>query len=254
MVFEVKCDIWLTSHASPFRDFVPDADQAMELLDPSFQEDDSAIFKEYKPQTEDPMKQQLATIDEQVSVLAQESRKAQYEADTLALARDLAQITSFYKEVDRGERAKRLEKVNHLRAQNTIGAAIVSEYMSNNLAVNCGVVKDQMNVANRAWGSKNKTLRGKIGMFTLKLNLEDSHWFLCPLKFLQRYPELPVVVWCDFMKCGRMTATEMDEYSSLLAHILHARYKACVALVIAPYLVSEKQEGYRGQLRTGRPW
>lgn len=55
------------------------------------------------------------------------------------------------------------------------------------------------------------------------------------------------------MKCGRMTATEMDEYSSLLAHILHARYKACVALVIAPYLVSEKQEGYRGQLRTGRP-
>ena len=72
------------------------------------------------------------------------------------------------------------------------------------------------------------------------------------LKFLQRYPELPVVAWCDFMKCGRMTATEMDEYSSLLAHILHARYKACVALVIAPYLVSEKQEGYRGQLRTGR--
>lgn len=44
----------------------------------------------------------------------------------------------------------------------------------------------------------------------------------------------------------------MDEYSSLLSHILHARYKACVALVIAPYLVSEKQEGYRGQLRTGR--
>ena len=148
----------MTSHASPCRDFVPDANQALELLDPAFQEEDSTIFKEFKPHTEDPMKQQLAQIDEQVSVLAQESKKAQYEADTLALARDLAQITSFYKEVDRSERSKRLEKVHHLRAQNTIGAAIVSEYMNNNLAVNSGVVKDQMNVATRVWGSK-KTLK-----------------------------------------------------------------------------------------------
>ena len=56
------------------------------------------------------------------------------------------------------------------------------------------------------------------------------------------------------MKCGRMTATEMDEFSTLLSHVLHTRYKASIAVVIAPYLVSEKQQGYRGQLRTDQHW
>ena len=71
------------------------------------------------------------------------------------------------------------------------------------------------------------------------------------LQFLQRFPDLPVVVWCDLMKCGRMTTTEMDEFSTLLNHILHARYTNSIAIVVAPYLVSEKHQGYRGQLRPG---
>lgn len=48
-----------------------------------------------------------------------------------------------------------------------------------------------------------------------------------------------------------MTLNEMDEVSSMLSSVLHSKFKASAAVVIAPYLVSEKQQGYRGQLRTG---
>ena len=83
-----------------------------------------------------------------------DARKAQFEADTLALARDIAQIGAIYKEVTKSENARRLEKVVHLRAQNVIGASIVSDFMANNLAVVSGVIKDQMASIDRVWGPK----------------------------------------------------------------------------------------------------
>ena len=82
-----------------------------------------------------------------------------------------------------------------------------------------------------------------------ELNVLNPTW---SLQFLQRYPDMPMVVWCDLMKCGRMTATEIDEFATLLSTTLHSRYKSSAAVVIAPYLVSEKRQGYRGQLRMVR--
>ena len=52
------------------------------------------------------------------------------------------------------------------------------------------------------------------------------------------------------MKRGRMTGTELDEISEQLALVLKKRPTDSAALVIAPYLVSEKVDGYRGELRT----
>ena len=71
-----------------------------------------------------------------------------------------------------------------------------------------------------------------------------------PLQFLTRHPAQPVVVWCDLMKRGRMTGTELDEVSEQLALVLKKRPSDSMALVIAPYLVSEKVDGYRGEMRT----
>ena len=65
-----------------------------------------------------------------------------------------------------------------------------------------------------------------------------------------RFPEMPVVVWADMMKCGRPTNNETDEYATLLSHVLHKRPKNAVGVIIAPFLVSANQQGYRGQLRT----
>lgn len=62
---------------------------------------------------------------------------------------------------------------------------------------------------------------------------------------------MPVIVWADLMKCGRTSTNEMDEFATLLSHILHKRPKNAVAIIIAPFLVSEKRD-YRSQLRTQR--
>lgn len=71
-----------------------------------------------------------------------------------------------------------------------------------------------------------------------------------PLQVLTRHPEQPLIVWCDLMKRGRMNGTELDEISEQLALVLKKRPTDSVALVIAPYLVSEKVDGYRGEMRT----
>ena len=131
------------------RDYNSDAENALSALDPQFNFEDTSMFKEHKPADKDPIKEKMATVDAQVSVLTQESRKAQFEADCLALARDLAQVGSMCKVMEKSERAKHQEKVLHMRNQNKIGAAVVSEFMMNNLSVHAGVVRDQTNVISR---------------------------------------------------------------------------------------------------------
>lgn len=131
-----------------------DADQALANLDPSFDPEETSIYKEHKPPEIDVVKEQVAQAEKKMSVLNQQSRKAAYESDTLALARDLAQIFSLMKQVEKTDRARRLEVVSHLRSQNTIGASIVNEFMSSNLSILCGVVKEQMNHIDRARGAE----------------------------------------------------------------------------------------------------
>ena len=133
------------------RDYNSDADSALSALDPQFSFEDTSLFKEHKPVEKDPVKERMATVDAQVSVLTQESRKAQFDADCLALARDLAQVGSMCKVMEKSERAKHQEKVLHIRNQNKIGASIVNEFMMNNLSVHAGVVRDQTNVISRVW-------------------------------------------------------------------------------------------------------
>ncbi|CAK8990644.1 unnamed protein product [Durusdinium trenchii] len=195
-------------------DYLSDADTALAALDPQFDVEETSMFKEHKPEEVDHVKQRVAHVDAQMTLLNQDARKAQFEADCLALARDLAQVGSIYQQVEKNDRGRRHEKVAHLRAQNVIGASIVNEFMLANLAVHSGVVKDQLEIVTQ---------------------------------FLQRFPDLPCIIWCDLMKCGRMTATEMDEFTTVINHVLHTRYKASAAVVIAPFLVSEKHQGYRGQ-------
>ena len=68
-------------------------------------------------------------------------------------------------------------------------------------------------------------------------------------QFLVRFAPAPVIVWVDLMKCGRMTGQEVNDF----AEVLHAVFKKnprSVAIVIAPFLVSEKVAGYRAELRS----
>lgn len=70
------------------------------------------------------------------------------------------------------------------------------------------------------------------------------------LQVLARFPSSPVVVWCDCMKLGRMTKTDVNDTTELIECVLKKRGAKAAALCIAPYLTSEKiQNGQRGEQR-----
>ncbi|CAL1147634.1 unnamed protein product [Cladocopium goreaui] len=129
-------------------DYTGEADSLLGTLNPAFDVKESQIFLDNAPEVPDPVQKRMEFADERVNVLNQDARKAQFEADTLCLAK------------------------------------------------------------------------------------------------------MPVVAWADMMKCGRPTNNETDEYATLLSHVLHKRPKNAVGVIIAPFLVSANQQGYRGQLRT----
>ena len=68
-------------------------------------------------------------------------------------------------------------------------------------------------------------------------------------QFLVRYAPSPAIVWVDLMKCGRMTGQEVNDFAEVLSAIFKKSPRS-VALVIAPYLISEKLAGYRAELRS----
>ena len=55
------------------------------------------------------------------------------------------------------------------------------------------------------------------------------------------------------MKCGRLTSQDVDSFTELVACTLKKNPESSVALVISPYLCSEKVvNGHRGELRRYR--
>ena len=113
------------------------------------------MYKEHMPEENDMVQEKLVEINQDVSDLTRDAQKSMYTADTLSLAHDIAQLGNLYKAISKNEHAKKMEKTLHLKNQNTIGASIVSEYMAGNMAIHSGVTKDQVNLIERVWGSKN---------------------------------------------------------------------------------------------------
>ena len=115
----------------------------------------TTLYTENAPAPKDDIKDKVLVVDEKVQSLTADARRAQYEADTLSLARDVAQIGHLYGEVSRTEHALRTERITHLRNQNCIGASLVADFMANNMAIHGGNCKDQMSLAERARCFKN---------------------------------------------------------------------------------------------------
>ena len=227
------------------------------------------------PVLEDKSKTKFDKADAQVTALAADARKAQYEADTLALARDVAQIGQLHRQVLKTESAARTELVLHLRSQNTIGASLISDWMMNNMAVQSGLAKEMVSALDRVWvllklmcpfiippmfclaDTRTTNFFKSEEQWTASYSILSAYrsfgFTSCcvPLQFTMRFPENPTIVWCDMMKCGRVSLGEMDEICVLLSHVLHKKPDKAVALVIAPYLVAEKLKNPRDQLRLG---
>ena len=132
------------------RDYNSEADTFLKALDNNFKIEETNMYLEYAPKIADKTKEQVDLADAKVQSLTADAKKAQYDADCLALARDVAQIANVHREVVQSDAAARTERIAHLRGQNCIGASLVADYMTNNMAVHAGPCRDQIALAERA--------------------------------------------------------------------------------------------------------
>jgi len=72
-------------------------------------------------------------VDAELSRLDKHARRAAFDQDSLKLTRDSAQLALLYKAEAKHERAAHLQKVTHIKCQNSIGASIISKFMSRNV-------------------------------------------------------------------------------------------------------------------------
>lgn len=71
----------------------------------------------------------MVAADKMLDEMSANQAKLSFEADALSLARDAAQLAALRKEVEGSERLERLAKVQHLRSENKIGSAVISDFM-----------------------------------------------------------------------------------------------------------------------------
>ncbi|CAJ1344536.1 unnamed protein product [Effrenium voratum] len=200
------------------RDFHSEANDMLAIKDPAFQPNDLAMWSENAP-----VIQQEATAlkqaDETLSKLNKDARKAAWEMDTLRLARDIAQLGKLYAAEVKSERAMRAQKVLHLKNQNTIGASLVSAFMSQGLVHRSG---------------KQAELHRITEQFITDVSGEDA----------------AMCVWADCTKLGRLSNCDLNFLAEMMQLVLAKKPTQSVGVVICPYLVSEKvNNGQRGEVR-----
>ena len=114
------------------RDYHDELKPVIDIMDPAFKSQDLSIWADNLPtvsnQGTNPTNQLVAT-DQLIDSMAANTAKLQFEADSLSLARDAAQLARLYGEVCKSSRALRLMKVHHLRSENQIGSSLVAAHM-----------------------------------------------------------------------------------------------------------------------------
>lgn len=144
----------LSPPANPFnlRDYNDEIQTYLTCLEGNFVFTSTTLYTENVQKVEDTTNQQVQQADQKVTQLTADARRVQFEADSLALARDVAQISQIHKETVKTEQAARQEKIVHLRGQNVIGASIVAEFMSQNMSVHGSNPRDLIATVERVWG------------------------------------------------------------------------------------------------------
>lgn len=137
------------------RDYHDELKPILDVLDPSWKIEDLSMWAENLPAVAQQTCQtsQLVATDHVLDKLASNSRKLQYEADALALARDAAQLARLYGDVMKTSRASRLLKVQHLRQENQIGSTLVAQFMDQSCNFVRGPLGDLATAAAKAFGS-----------------------------------------------------------------------------------------------------
>ena len=132
------------------RDYTEEMNSLLGCMEPEFRPESTSMYTEALPEVADAGQELVAEADQKLASYEDSARQAQFESDTLALARDVAQLGQLFREMQRSEQARRTEKILHARAQNTIGAAVVADWMAAHSAVIAGQVKEQLAAVDRA--------------------------------------------------------------------------------------------------------
>lgn len=103
----------------------------VETQDPLIQLESLNMWVENLPQASNASAnpQFMDKADNKINQLVQSQQQLQFDADSLALARDASQLASLYKEEQQSERANRLAKVMHLKTENNMGSSIITQHM-----------------------------------------------------------------------------------------------------------------------------
>lgn len=115
------------------RDYSSELSEQLLLKDGTFQPHLMTLWSENLPAmiNECPEKSFVA-VDEEINKLDNNARDAHFRQDCLKLTRDCATLGLLYKSEAKHERAVKVQKVSHLKAQNTTGANFIKGFMCAN--------------------------------------------------------------------------------------------------------------------------
>ncbi|CAL1149068.1 unnamed protein product, partial [Cladocopium goreaui] len=205
-------------------DYNNELQELLTLKDSNFQPHCLQMWTENVCKKAPPPEVSFQAVDDEISKLDKDARESAFRQDVLKLTRDCAQLGMLYKSMVNHEKAVRIQKVTHLKQQNTIGANFIRRFMSLNM----------------------KHVAGRLG--ELEAATDE---FVNSVSKLDKFAGL--LVWLDFTKFGRLSNTDLNETLELLQLALSRIPDRAAAFVICPHLISEKvavQGNLRGELRT----
>ena len=113
-----------------WRDFTAELTEVLVLKDPSFMPHQLDLWTENVEAKAAPVESSFQAVDEEINKLDHSAKESAFRQDCLKLTRDCAQLGLLYKSEAQHERALRLQRVTHLKNQNTIGANFIRDFMS----------------------------------------------------------------------------------------------------------------------------
>ena len=197
--------------------------EALTAKDPQFQIGEMALWTDHQCESQHTVADSaLEKANARLECLSNDARKAAWEHDCLLLAKDTSAIGKVFHSCEKSERAERLKKITHMRAENTLGSTIVEAFMGKHACHKAGPESDVLTLVDQFIAARKPTSGPAQGL----------------------------LVWADLTKFGRMDNKQLNFATAVLDKVLSKNPTTAVGIILAPHLVSEKVTGgLRGEIR-----
>lgn len=227
--------------------------------DPAFEPCQTSMWQEFSPAQEQDKQNDVAMglVDQKIIEIDANTSKAQWESDTLKLAKDTSMAAKLLQKVSSNERTDRLAKVTAIKEQNQIGAQVVSQFSAKNCVhVTLATPDAEHKLSQAGLGIKSNCMVWfKACSMLWAVQVWLFKYVFAPCQFLTEICSSNggVVVWVDMMKLGRVQSKQLDDVASRLKKILSRKPSHTMGFVVAPYLTSSRtlNGSLRGEIRNG---